>query len=190
MATAAPMTVAQLALLPEPLDGTRYEVIEGELEVTTQPSWQHQVTCTRVGRYLDEWSERTSSGLTMVAPAVIFSGISAVAPDVVWVSRERLQHVLGDDGRLYGAPDLVVEVLSPGATNERRDRETKLTLYSQQEVREYWLIDWQRRSVAVYRREQAVLRLVVTLYETDPLDSPLLPSFACPVSQLFSNLPG
>jgi Uma2 family endonuclease len=188
MAIAAPMTVSQLELLPEPLDGTRYELIEGEFEVTTQPSWKHQVTSTNVASLLREWSERTGAGLAMIAPGVVFSDTTAVAPDVVWISQERRSRVLGDDGRLYGAPDLAVEVLSPGPKNERRDRETKLALYSQQGVREYWLVDWQQRSLAAYRREQAALRLTATLYEADTLESPLLPSFSCLVSHLFSGV--
>ena len=79
------------------------------------------------------------------------------APDVVWVSRERLSSVLAEDGKLHGAPDLVVEVLSPGPVNERRDREAKLKLYSQRGVREYWIVDWRQRKLEAYRRQEAAL---------------------------------
>ena len=68
--------------------------------------------------------------------------INRAAPDVVWVSKERLAAVLRRDGKLHGAPDLVIEVLSPGAKNERRDREAKLKLYARRGVREYWIINW------------------------------------------------
>src|SRR5688572_26373111 len=99
MATKLGWTVADLATLPEPLDDTRYEIIDGELSVSSQPSSQHQFVCNRVARWLDEWSERTGSGIAIPAPGVIFSEYEAVAPDVVWASAARLPHVLGGDGK-------------------------------------------------------------------------------------------
>ena len=80
---------------------------------------------------------------------------------------------------------LVVEVLSLGNDNERRDRELKLKLYSERGVQEYWIIDWRKQQVEVYRRDQAVLRLVNTLFPSDQLNSPLLPGFVYPLAQLF-----
>ena len=80
---------------------------------------------------------------------------------------------------------LVVEVLSPGAENERLDRELKLSLYSRQGVREYWIVDWRARTVQVYRRQQTQLELAATLLGEDVLTSPLLPGFACPISRFW-----
>lgn len=64
-----------------------------------------------------------------IAPAIIFSDADNVIPDVVWASHERLKYLLDEAGHLTGAPELVVEVLSPGEKNEKRDKETKLKLY-------------------------------------------------------------
>jgi Uma2 family endonuclease len=104
---------------------------------------------------------------------------------VVWVSKERLAILLDQEGHLTGAPELVVEVLSPGVQNERRDREVKLKLYASRGVQEYWILNWQLQQVEVYRREKAVLKLVATLFPTDDLSSPLLPNFVCTVARLF-----
>lgn len=175
-------TIHDLELLPE--NENRYEIIDGELCVSTQPHWRHQFACGRLFRALDTWDELEGSGLAIEAPGVIFAEDDAVAPDVVWVSRERLSRVLGDDGKLYAAPDLVVEVLSSGPKNEERDRELKLKLYSRQGVREYWIADWRDVTVRIYRRERAVLRQVATLTAEDTLTSPLLPGFAWPVAGL------
>ena len=82
-------------------------------------------------------------------------------------------------------PELVIEVLSPGGTNERRDREAKLKLYSRRGVLEYWIVDWRTRQVEVYRREDLALHLVATLHSTDMLTAPLLPGFSCEVATLF-----
>ena len=119
---------------------------------------------------------------------MIFADDDDVAPDVVWISRERLAVTLDQTGHLHTAPELVVEVLSPGSANERRDREVKLKLYSRRGVNEYWIVDWQQRKVEVYRRQQMALHLLATLYAIATLTSPLLPGFACPVVTLFDNL--
>lgn len=99
-------------------------------------------------------------------------------------SNERLAILLDEAGHLTAAPELIIEVLSPGVENERRDREAKLKLYSSRGVREYWIVNWQLQQVEVYRREQATLVLVATLFTNDELSSPLLPGFVCPVIRL------
>jgi len=124
------------------------------------------------------------------APGLIFDDDDDVAPDVVWISRQRLATSLQSDGKLHNAPELAIEVLSPGRANEKRDRELKLKLYSRRGVLEYWVVDWQLRSLEVYRRKQAVLVLASTLYETDILESPVLLGFCCQVSELFNEIKG
>jgi len=178
-------TVADLELLPLE-DGTRYEIIDGELFMSKQPHWHHQTSCTNIATALAVWSQETGAGHVVQAPGVIFDDENGVAPDVVWISRERLEAVLGEDGHLHGAPELVVEVLSPGAENVRRDREVKLKLYSLRGVQEYWIADWQLRTVEVYRREAGALRLVGTWHAEDELTSPLLPGFKVQVADFFA----
>jgi Uma2 family endonuclease len=85
---------------------------------------------------------------------IVFTNHDGVIPDVLWISNERLAVLLDDAGHLSGAPELVVEVLSPGAANERRDREVKRNLYSAFGVEEYWLLDWRIQTRTIYRREQ------------------------------------
>lgn len=116
---------------------------------------------------------------------MIFSEENAVAPDLVWISSERFSDSLDEAGHLRIAPDLVIEVLSPGNANERRDRELKLRLYSREGVREYWIADWRDHSVQVYRRNGVALDLVATLRDGDILTSPMLPGFSAPVARLW-----
>jgi Uma2 family endonuclease len=105
---------------------------------------------------------------------------------VVWASNERYNQLIDEAGHLTGAPELVVEVLSPGEANERRDRQVKLKLYASQGVQEYWLADRRLFQIQVYRREQGTLKLVATLFAEDELTSPLLLGFSCSVGNLFS----
>jgi len=72
------------------------------------------------------------------------SPTDAVIPDVVWISRERLNNGIDDAGHLIVAPELVVKILSPGELNEQRDKEAKRKLYSLHGVQEYWIVSWQR----------------------------------------------
>lgn len=183
MSTALRWTSADLAALPD--DGKRYEIIDGELYISRQPHWHHQQACGRIFAALDAWSRQTGVGETNLAPGVIFADDDDVAPDVVWISQARCTTALGPEGHLHAAPELVVEVLSPGSANERRDREVKRKLYSRRGVLEYWIVDWRTRHMEIYRREQLALRLVATLYPADTLTSPLLPGFACQVAALF-----
>jgi len=182
-------TVDDLEHLPDN-EGKQYEVIDGELYVSTQPNWEHQFVCTQLVFFLQVWSNQTKTGVANFTPGVIFSKENAVVPDVVWISYERLASALHPDGKLHTSPEIVVVVLSPGTENARRDRKIKLELYSQRDALEYWIINWQGRTIEVYRRKNATLSLDQILDETDVLETPLLPGFQCQVSELFMNMPG
>ncbi|MEZ4707822.1 MAG: Uma2 family endonuclease [Caldilineaceae bacterium] len=175
---------SDLDLLPE--NGTRYEIIQGELFMSKSPHWHHQAACTKVAAQLMLWSESSGNGQAVVTPGVIFTDANDVIPDVVWVSNERLALLMDDAGHLTGAPELVIEVLSFGTRNEERDRTAKRKLYETQGVREYWILDWRLKQIEVYRREEGELRLVTTLLPEETLTSLLLPGFSCRVSSLFS----
>ena len=176
-------TVADLEVLPE--DGRRYEIIDGELFVTRAPHWKHQNVSVKIGMALEGWSVGSGLGEAAINPGLVFSETDSVIPDVVWASYERLETMLDEAGHLVAAPELVVEVLSPGEKNERRDKEAKLKIYSTYGVLEYWIADRQQRKLEVYRREGGLLKLAVSLYAADELTSPVLPGFRVDVSQLF-----
>jgi Uma2 family endonuclease len=184
--TAIRWTSGDLELLPD--DGKRYEIIDGDLYMSKQPHWHHQTTCFHVARVLREWNITTGAGRINIAPGVIFAEDDDVAPDVVWISRQRFENSLGAEGHLHATPELVVEVLSPGWKNERRDREAKLKLYSRRGVEEYWLVDWRAHKVEVYRRKRRMLRLVESLYQNDKLQTPVLPGFECVVAEFFEDV--
>ncbi|MBW4443614.1 MAG: Uma2 family endonuclease [Plectolyngbya sp. WJT66-NPBG17] len=177
-------TIADLELLPQ--DDRRYEIIDGELLVTRAPHWGHQKAAGRSYSTLEQWSLETQLGEASFTPGLIFGEADNVIPDVVWISRERLAASLDQAGHLTAAPELVVEVLSSGAENVRRDRELKLRLYSTRGVREYWIIDWQAQQMEVYRRESAALALVATLFPSDEVTSPMLPGFRMSIASLFT----
>jgi Uma2 family endonuclease len=176
-------TSADIELFPN--DDTRYEIIDGELLVTRAPHWNHQTAIDNLCFALKSWSRLTKLGVIATTPGIVFSDSDNVIPDLVWVREGRLRDILDEQGHLTAAPDLVVEVLSAGSGQERRDRELKLKLYSAQGVREYWIVDWRKKSIQVYRRENAALILVATLFENESITSPLLPNFICSLAEIF-----
>jgi Uma2 family endonuclease len=179
-------TSADLELFPD--DGKRREIIDGELYVSRQPAWGHQDFIVQLGGDLNLWNRRTRLGRVATAPGLIFAEDEDVAPDLVWISRERLARYMRG-GKLYGPPELVVEILSPGPQNARRDREAKLKLYGRQGVDEYWIVDLLARTIAIYRLGTVGLDLAATLGLGDTLMSPLLPGFAAPLADLFADIP-
>ena len=171
--------------MPDDGGWKRYEIIDGELFVTRAPHIRHQGAGGKLYVALESWSRQTQLGEPILAPGVIFTPTDAVIPDVVWISRERLATGIDEAGHLTIAPELMIEVLSPGELNEQRDKEVKLKLYSLHGVQEYWIVNWQLKTLEIYRRQATQLQLVATLLETDSLTSPLLPGFSTPVTQIF-----
>jgi len=167
------------------VEGERYEIIQGELFVTTAPHLRHQIACSRIVTRLNVWSEPLDLGVALGAPGLVYADDEAVIPDVVWVSKTRLSDISGADGKLHDSPELIVEVLSPGKANEERDREKKLELFSRHNLAEYWIVEWQTMVIEVYRQGDDGLQLVQTLGVGDTVTSPLLPGFSCLVERMF-----
>jgi Uma2 family endonuclease len=179
-------TLEKLARYPMD-NGNRYELIDGDVHVTTQPHFRHQRIIHRLALALGNWNNASRAGEVQSAPGVILSERNAVAPDLVWVRQERLHLFDDDDGKLHGAPDLAIEVLSDGSANEKRDRQDKLRLFDRFGVLEYWIVDRFARQVEVYRRETDQLVLAGVRGVDDDLTSPLLPGFVLPVESLFGE---
>lgn len=178
-------TTRDLDAIPDDGGWKRYEIIEGELFVSRAPHLRHQGTAGKLHVRLEIWSEMTGLGSAFQAPGVIFSPTDAVIPDVVWISRERLANGVDEAGHLIVAPELIVEVLSPGELNQQRDKEVKLKIYSLYGVQEYWVANWQLKTLEIYCRTDTQLQLVATLIADNTLTSPLLPQFSTSVAQIF-----
>ncbi len=185
MTTITRWTTDVVETLP-PFEGGRYEIIDGELFVTHQPHMDHQAICDNLIIELGAWGRISRLGRTFQAPGLIFAIDEAVAPDLVWVSYERLQSVRGKDGKFHAAPEIVIEIVSPGKANAERDRERKLDMFSRYAVPEYWIADWQAQTIEIYECQDAALVLARVLDTKDTLSSQLLPGFSCPVERIFT----
>ncbi len=137
---------AEFARLPD--DGNRYEVIGGELYVTPSPRLEHQEVLGSLLLRLLPFVRQHGLGRMYPGPVdVLFAEGDYLAPDLVFLTSEHLG--FRTQRGIEGAPDLVVEVLSPGTAV--RDRNLKRRRYALHDVAEYWIVDVGARRVEVYR---------------------------------------
>ncbi len=180
------LTVADWEAMPHG-DGNRYEIIEGELFVSRSPGLTHQVVLANLITLFVLFLEKNPIGAFLPEVGVILSKFSAVIPDLVIVLNEQRDTIITGD-RLTGPPALVIEVVSPGSANSRRDRVDKLQLYSKHLVQEYWIVDPENLTVDQYVSQGAALELSQTLQrEEEHLSSTAIPGFSCLLSQIFKR---
>jgi Uma2 family endonuclease len=177
------MTVADLDILPE--DNNRYELIGGYLLVSRAASVPHQKVIYNIVLPIGNYLAANPVGEIIITPGVIFSDYDAVIPDLVFITTERIPEVIPGGNKIEGAPDLAIEVVSPGKENSERDRLWKRQLYAQYGVGEYWVIDAWQRTIEVYRLRNNSLEMLEKLRYNDTLSSPLLPDLLLPVADVF-----
>lgn len=177
-------TIADLEAFPD--NGDRYEIIDGDLYVTRAPHWKHQQALTHLCQLLPNQDANNRTGKVLPAPGLILAGEENVIPDLVWISDEKIASCADELGHFTAAPELVVEVLSQTPQDVARDRQVKLKLYSRVGVREYWIVNWQQQTIEIYRRSQARLELVFTLFAEDQLTSPLFADLTLQVADIFN----
>ena len=178
-----PLTIADIGSMPD--DGNRYEVIEGELFVSTAPTIFHQKIVTRIIVAFWLYLRDHPIGEILPGPGIVFDDFSGVIPDLVFYTHEREKRIVAG-GRLTAAPEIVIEILSPGSSNERRDRHVKRSLYSVRGVHEYWIVDPATRSIELHaKRKEGGLEFAANLQSGDDLTSAVLPGFRMPVEPIF-----
>jgi Uma2 family endonuclease len=178
------LTVADLDAFPED-DGNRYELIEGELFVSRAPGIPHQRILLNLEVALSEYLREHPIGILVPGAGAIFSDYDAVIPDLTFVRNERWDQVVTGE-KFTGAVDLVIEVVSAGAANRRRDFSAKRQLYGKYGVKEYWIIDSENLSVSIFRMQGETLKEIATVTGEDKVTSTVLPGFQLQVSTIFN----
>ncbi|MDF2629523.1 MAG: hypothetical protein K0R39_3354 [Symbiobacteriaceae bacterium] len=180
MSMAGPrFTYDDYKLLPE---DKRYEIIEGELLMTPAPNVRHQRVLMRLANKLYMSLETERLGAVLPAPTdVVLDHETVVQPDILFVSAAR-QELLRFDGAVHGAPDLVVEILSPSTAS--RDKVVKRKLYQKYGVREMWIVDPEAQTIEVCDFSGETGK---HLAKESALTSALLPGFQMPLSDIFPD---
>ena len=165
-------------------DDERYELLNGELMMVPAPNIKHQSILIRLGRELSRFTAEHGLGEVYVAPVdVVLSDTDVVQPDVLFISRAR-EHTITDEN-VRGAPDLVIEILSPSTAD--RDVGYKHDLYSRHGVLEYWIVDPMAQTVAVHRQRGGRLELAGTFGRRDSLGTTLLEGLQLDLDDIFAS---
>jgi len=173
-------TYRDYLLLPE-LD--RRELIEGDFFMVPAPNIKHQEIVGNLGAILRAHVRGHGLGKLLLAPTdVVLSEEDVVQPDLLFVSNERRDIITEDN--VAGAPDLVIEVLSPSTAE--RDLNLKLTLYARAGVSEYWIVNPVEESVEVVELRPEGRRSTRT-YTSGEVSSPALPGLGVEVGSIFAE---
>jgi len=168
-----------------PDDGKRYEIIEGVLYVANAPSIEHQFTVLKIAFQFELYNVEHSFGLVLTAPCEVHlsSTTKPVQPDILFISAEH-QPPLGTQF-FAGAPDLIVEVISPSSI--RLDRHIKFDVYERSGVPEYWLADPKARLVEVYTLSNGEYALLGQYTNDEVIESKVLAGLQIKTSTLFQS---
>jgi Uma2 family endonuclease len=166
-------------------DNFLYELISGKKHQKTANLPFHQLVSQNVNRELATFVRQNQLGRVLYAPVdVILDDYNAPQPDLLFISNRR-SAILTKDG-VMGAPDLVVEIISPSSV--LRDRVDKMRLYRQYEVLEYWLIDPQNQSFEVYILENTDYQPYSFATQTGKIESKILNGFEIDLQEVFAGI--
>lgn len=162
-----------------------YELIHGEIVKKSAPKPLHQLISQRIEFQLATLLRETPLGQYFHAPVDVFlDDDNGVQPDICYLQKDRLFLLDLNDG-ILGAPDLIVEIVSPGSV--KLDRVSKKDLYERFAVREYWLVDPNNKTVEIYVMQQNAYALHQFLEAEGKAESTVLPGLEIDVQALFGN---
>jgi Uma2 family endonuclease len=176
------ISVAQYFRRPESL--RPMELAYGVVREPPAPRYGHQSVVTRLTVLVDVYVRERGLGVVCVSPidVVLDEGAALVVqPDLLFIARDRLSIVRS---RIWGAPDLVVEVFSPRTAT--RDRTIKLGWYRRYGVRECWLVDPTRRRVEVHEFTEQGTNAPRAYTGTTPMQSAVFPEWNTTALQIFT----
>ncbi|MXX14059.1 MAG: Uma2 family endonuclease [Gemmatimonadetes bacterium] len=163
-------------------DDKRYELLEGELVALSSPEEFHQRVSILLGTKLVQFAVENHLGRVYHAPFdVVLSNMDVVQPDLIFVSNERAAIIT--PANIQGAPDLVVEILSPSTA--ARDKTFKRSLYAKHGITEYWMVDLTEKTITILRLGEREFEVVDTYGEGEILTSPTLQGFNLSLDEIF-----
>ena len=180
--TKTKFTYEDYAKTPE---GERYELLDGELIMAAAPNMAHQGTQSNLGGEFYILVRDADLGWVYFSPTDVYlTDTDVVQPDLIFISKARSHIRTGKNIR--GAPDLVVEILSP--TTSAQDWGYKHDLYEKHGVKEYWLVDPYAKQVIVKLLKDGRFEIVGVYREDDILRSPTLDGLELDLSKIFDDV--
>ncbi|MXZ08341.1 MAG: Uma2 family endonuclease [Gemmatimonadetes bacterium] len=160
----------------------RYELLDGNLVALSSPEEFHQRVSILLGSKLVQVAVENRLGRVYHAPFdVVLSDMDVVQPDLIFVSNERADIIT--PANIQGAPDLVVEILSPSTAT--RDKTFKRSLYARHGITEYWMVDLTEKNITVLRLGEREFEVIYTYGEGESLTSSTLQGFTLSLDDIF-----
>ncbi|MBC8043468.1 MAG: Uma2 family endonuclease [Rhizobacter sp.] len=179
---AKPVTYAEYRALDTD-DHFLYELINGELVQKSAPSPFHQLISGNLYTKLRAFVEGQNLGTVLFAPVDLFiDDNNTPQPDLMFIAAKN-RHFITNDG-VFGAPDLVVEIISPSSIT--RDRVEKQRLYHRFGIMEYWIVDPQNKSIEVYTHTPSGYEVHAFAAEKGQVVSKVLTGFEVRLSDIFT----
>jgi Uma2 family endonuclease len=170
--------------LRETAEGEYFAVIEGTRISPPRTNSFHQTALLKVCIRLEAFVKQHRLGIVVLGPIDVYlSDTNFVQPDLLFVAKAHTDRIT--DNGIMGAPDLVIEIISPGST--RADRVTKRQLYARYGVPEYWIISPNERSIEVLSLKAGIYEAAGLYENSEVLASPLLAGFAIKPDELFDE---
>ncbi|MCL5283966.1 MAG: Uma2 family endonuclease [Armatimonadetes bacterium] len=167
-----------------PDDNQRHELINGDLIMTPAPNVAHQQAVGNLHAGLHHFITDNRLGNVYTAPLdVVFSSDNVVEPDILFISKGRADILTPNN--VQGAPDLIVEVLSPNT--EENDRQIKFRLYEQFGASEYWIVDPSALMIEVYSLAGERYERLGRFSGEEMIQSKVLIGFECQTSEVFEQ---
>jgi len=172
-------TYEDYVLMPE---GKRYEIVEGELYMVPAPTTTHQRISRKLEEMLSRFVEERKLGEVFDAPIdVVFSETDIVQPDIIFISNEN-KNIIKEEN-IKGAPDLIIEILSPSSA--QRDKIIKKKLYARNGVKEYWLVEPQKKTIEAMVLAKRGYETFKVFSDKEVLTTRLIKGLQIPVENIF-----
>ena len=175
-----PRNIKDYKLLPE---GAPYQLIEGELIMTPAPKPLHQIISANIFEKIRSFSKGKNAGIVLYSPVDVYLGESnACQPDIVFIGKEKMG-IIKEDG-IYGAPDMIIEILSPSTAYY--DIKKKYKIYERYGVREYWIVDPEMKGIEVFSlKADGEFELSSKAYETGSVKSKFIVGLEIETKEIF-----
>lgn len=165
--------------------GYRFEILDGMLIKEPSPNVMHQRASRKLQRILEDYFwEVDSEGEIFNAPLDVTPlDYNVIQPDIFYVTGE--QQLIVKDTRIDGAPELIVEILSP--SSRRKDRLQKMQIYQRAKVKHYWLVDPQEKTLECFAWHDGVYALVASGMDEDVVEHPNFAGLSIKLKSLWSK---
>ena len=177
------MTAEQFLMLGEDPPGVRLELVDGEILVSPSPAYQHSHTDTQLRAILANYIFDHDLGELVGDVDTIFGTLDVRRPDIIFTAKSRVHLIRKDRHGIPIAPDLCIEIISPGSGN--MDRVDKFKLYAKYRVRHYWLVDPEAQTLHAYRLSGSKYNLTASAQGSEKIKAAPFSELEIPLARLW-----